>query len=256
MTLPRPLACCALFALACLPAAAAEPTEPVEDKGAVVVSAIRAPELKSYRVMLAGLDAFDEHHALAPKAPLLRFKLRARDGAPSVDMADLALRIAGETTSIALPLASDHTFILPRDALAEREDADLLLNKKKGGYRWHADVHSDGVPEGMRRLGDLRLECQVIVAVAKKEIGFMLRTLVSGMLRTSDWCMAEKLNFGTPSARALDGATLIAGERRVALTVSKDGHNVSVPIGERDYPDDSLIELQFAADSANGGGAR
>lgn len=220
--------------------AAAAEAEPV------VISGIRNPELKTYRVMLAGLDAFDEYHAMAPDAPEVRFKLRAKNDAPHVDLAGLALRIAGDQVSIPLPIAADNTFSLPRDAQARAEDADLLLNKPKGGYRWSADIHSRGVPAGMRRLGDLRLECKVIVAIAKEEIGFMLRAVVNSFLLTTDWCAHEKVHMEKVETRKLSAATLIVGEQRIPLPVSKNGMRYTPPLPDNTYPDDTLIEIAYA----------
>lgn len=216
----------------------------------MAISAIRNPELKPYRVMLAGVDAFDEHHALAPTATMVRFKLRPRGGDASVDMADLQLRIAGETISIALPLAADSTFALPRNELAAAENADLLVNKKKGHYRWQADVHSASVPDGMRRLGDLRLECQVLVAIAKKEMPFFLRGMLNTLLLTTDWCMNEKIAIPTPTTRIVKSATLVNGERRVVLKVDDKGLGYTAPINDKTVPDNALVEVQFAREDA------
>ena len=47
---------------------AAHADAPADTGQSIHVNSIRNPELKSYRVMTAGLDAFDEYHALAPKA--------------------------------------------------------------------------------------------------------------------------------------------------------------------------------------------
>ncbi|MDO8067048.1 hypothetical protein [Janthinobacterium sp. SUN206] len=223
---------------------------PAETGQSIHINSIRNPELKSYRVMAAGLDAFDEYHALAPGAREVRFKLVTGSRAPADAMQDLALRIAGNETSIALPLAADGSFTLPRSAQADSEDADLVTNKKKGNYRWQPSIHSDGVPAGMRRLGDLRLQCQVTIAIAKKEIPFWVRTLVGTLLRTTDWCSAEQLKLGTRSDVPLASATLLDGERRIALKVEKEGRSFLSPIGDTRYADDTLIELVYQQDTA------
>lgn len=223
---------------------------PADTGQSIHINNIRNPELKSYRVMAAGLDAFDAYHALAPQAREVRFQLIAGSRAPADAMRDLSLRIAGNETSIPLPLAADGSFTLPRSAQADSEDADLITNKKKGQYRWQPAIHSDGVPAGMRRLGDLRLQCQVTVAIAKKEIPFWIRTLVGTLLRTTDWCSAEQLKMGTRSAPAIASATLLDGERRIALKVEKEGHSFLSPIGDTRYGDDTLIELAYRQDAA------
>lgn len=232
-----------LMHLFCLPALA---KSPVHDEKRVIVTGMRNPELKPYRVMLAGLDAFDEHRALAPTAPVLRFKLRPQVGTV-VDMDHLELSIFGDETDIDLPLAADHSFVLPRSPAAAKDNADLVLNKKKDGYRWRPDIHSAAVPAGMRRLGDLRLECEVAVAVGKKEMPFWMRTTVSTLLGSTDWCSNEKLALPTDASRSISAATLVAGGRRVALKVSDDGRSYVPLIADDTYPDDALIEFQYVA---------
>lgn len=174
------------------------------DEGRTVeVNGIRNPELKRYRVMLAGLDAFDEYHTLAPKAPGVRFKLRARSGDETTTaLENLTLRIAGDQTSVTVPLTADGLFSLPRSAALADEDADLVLNQRKGNYRWDANVRTEGLPPDVRRLGDLRLECEVMVAVVKKEMPFWLHATVTSLLVTNHWCGSEKLNWISHSPRA------------------------------------------------------
>ncbi len=244
VSLRRTLAALAAATVLAAPCVRAEP-----DKSAtreVVVKDIRAPELKSYRAMLAGLDAFDEEHALAPAAPEVRFRLRPRSNKPNADLDDLKLRIALDVDSIPVPLAADHSFVLPRNAQALRENGDLQLNKKKGDYRWQADVFSAGVPANMRRLGDLRLECRVEVAVIKAEVPFWIRALVTSFLLTSDWCSVDKVHFDTYNARKLKAAWLLLGDERIELELSDYGMGFAAPSGNKAYPDSTLIQLDYA----------
>jgi hypothetical protein len=238
-----------LFAALLLFAQLGCPPARAEDEQAVKVNGIRNPELKPYRHMVAGLDAFDEHRAMAPKARELRFKLRPKDGAPAGDLEETSLRIAGNDSSVNLPLAADGTFILPRLADMD-EDADLVVNKKKGQYRWRADIHSDGVPPGMRRLGDLRLECEVVVAVGKKGLAFWQRTLITTFLLTDQWCGSKRMPWNSDGARPLKSATLVSGERRLALELRYNGRSYVSMIGDKSFPDDALIEFEYADEPA------
>jgi len=212
----------------------------------VVIQDIRAPELKTYRAMLAGLDEFEDKHALAPNAPEVRFRLRPRARQSAVELSSLKLRISLDEDSIPIPLAADQSFVLPRNAQAKRENGDLVLNQPKDVYQWQADVFSSGVPANMRRLGDLRLECRVQVAVIKEEIPFWVRMLVNSVLLTSDWCGVEKISLSTHSDRTINAAWLLLGEQRIKVHVSGSGRGFHAPIGEKTYPDDTLIELEYA----------
>ena len=226
-------------------AQSSEPGAAADVGQSIHINSIRNPELKSYRAMAAGLDAFDAYHALAPMAPEVRFQLIPVGSAPADAMQELTLRIAGNETSIGVPLSANGSFVLPRSAQADSEDADLVTNKKKGHYRWQATIHSEGVPAGMRRLGDLRLQCQVTIAIAKKEIQFWIRTLVGTLLRTTDWCSADELKMTTRSELAIASATLLDGEQRIALKVDNAGKSFLAPVGDTRYADDLLVELVY-----------
>lgn len=209
----------------------------------VVVSGIGNPELKSYRVMSAGLDAFEDHRELAPTAKELRFRLVPRASAPADALDNLTLDIIGDSAAISVPVDKDGSFVLPRSDAAKRDNADLMLNKKKGNYRWKADVRSAGVPAGMRRLGDLRLECKVMVAVAKEEMGFWIKSMINTLLVTTDWCSHRKLRLATVSEGRIAAATVASGGRRAVLEVRPDGERYIPPLGDKSWPDDALIEF-------------
>src|SRR5471032_3403968 len=252
MTMYRSLAAGLLLAHLLIAPALADDARKVE------ITGLRGQELKSYRAMLAGLDAFDEYHALAPNAPLVNFKLRLRDvvkdsakdsAKDGATLDNLTLRIVGEQSSVTVPLAADGLFVLPRIAAMADEDADLALNQRKGNYRWDASVRSAGVPANMRRLGDLRLECEVTVAVAKKEIPFWIHATVTSLLLTNHWCGSHKINWVGRSPRPLRQATLVAGEQRVALQLGDNGNTFTSLTGDPAYPDDTLIELSYLDDT-------
>lgn len=234
----------AMLACAVIPAACAF-ADPAAQRD-ILVNDVRSPELKTYRAMLAGLDAFDAGHALAPNAPEVRFRLRPRSSEPDADLTDLKLRIALDDDAIPVPLAPDHSFVLPRDARAAQQNGDLILNKKKGAYRWQPDIHSTGVPPDMRRMGDLRLECRVMVAVIKEELRFWERALVNSVLLTSDWCSVDKINIATYTPRRLKAAYVITDGERVKLPLAAFGAGFQGPIGDKAYSDDTLIALEYA----------
>jgi hypothetical protein len=144
----------------------------------VVINGTRSPELQPYRYMLSGLEAFEDNRELAPNATQVRFRLHKKSQAPADAFDTLTVRLLGNQTEVPVPLADDHSFTLPRNRATEDYNADVVLNQKKSYYGWMPDVRSAGVPAGMRRLGDIRLECRVMVGIAKNYIPFMVRALI------------------------------------------------------------------------------
>nr|WP_315251694.1 hypothetical protein [uncultured Duganella sp.] len=245
---------CKLPLLLLLPLLAAAEPEPepeaeaeaeAEQSPMVVINGTRTPQLQPYRYMLSGLDAFDDYHALAPTATEVRFRLTPGSKAPADSMEGLAARISGDKSDIPLPLDTEHRFLLPRDETAEDENADIVLNKNKRWFSFSPEVRSAGVPAGMRRLGDIRLECRVLVAIAKNYIPFMLRAMINTLTLSTDWCGFKDFKIGVRSDGPVARATLLDGDTRVPLTVSKDGKSYSVPIGSKHYGDEVLIELEL-----------
>lgn len=214
----------------------------------VEVRDVKNPDMKSYRAVMAGVDAFEEHHALAPAVPELRFRLSARGGQEQAAGDPLYLRIVGNGDPVPVPVAPDGTFAVPRVPSAFDDDADLVLNRKKGMLRGRPDIHTPGLPDNVRRLGDLRLECQVMVAIAKREIGLLLKLFINTVAMTTDWCDMsfdkKKVRFSFASLRALEGAEIVDGERREKL----EFHDFSfkTPIAENDWSNDARIELRYA----------
>jgi hypothetical protein len=226
------------------PAKQAEAGEP--DAAApqmVIINGSRSPELQPYRYMLSGLDAFDDDHALAPAATEVRFRLRGKGKASADVLAGAVVRLSGKDTDIVLPLADDGGFVLPRNRAAEDDNADVVVNRKKNSIGWNPDIRSAGVPDGMRRMGDVRLECRVLVAVAKNYIPFLVRAMINTLTLTTDWCGFKDFELSVRSDREISSATLVEGERRRPLKIGDDGKSYSVPIGDKTYSNDALIEL-------------
>jgi hypothetical protein len=236
---------------------------------AVVVTSLRDPVRKSYRKMLEGAKLFEERKALAPEAAL-RFKLVPRK--QNVQMAGVAL----EAGSTQMEVARDHTFSLEYDRAALEEDAKLMSNRKAGTMTWRADVRTPGVPENMRRLGDLRLECEVGMKAGLVSnyptgfFGWLEETFGSG----PDYCRRSSPRYIFFAERPLFAVTLVHGERRETLPVDllyagaardrdwkKDKYcdcealfdrAYFLPLGDASWPDDTRVELEYLEENAVG----
>jgi hypothetical protein len=207
----------------------------------VPVNGMKKPEMRNYRAAWAGFEAFDKNHALAPAASL-HFRMVSRNPSAVAPLEGVELKIVGDET-IPVPIAADGMFTLPRVQAAYDSDALLVLNRKQGLLRASPDIRTPGLPENVRRLGDLRLECRVLVAVAKEEIPFMVNALINSVLLTRDWCSKEKLSIGFRAERKPASATLVHGDRRQGVQVT--GEEYVAPIGDSTWPDDAMIELTF-----------
>jgi hypothetical protein len=203
----------ALLASLCGIAAAAPPDIP-----SVSVTSTRDPVDKSYRRMMRGMDRFAQARtALAPGATL-RFRLLPR--LPSTRMEGIALKVVGDTVTLPVAVDPDNSFTLERDERALREDAALVANRRTTSMTWRADVRSPGVPAGMRRLGDLRLECLVGMEAGLVSNNAHLFAWLGDLLTNPDKVCADP-----------DGRYLFFTERPVfALTLHAGGRATAAPL--------------------------
>jgi hypothetical protein len=237
----------------------------------VAVTSTRDPVDKSYRRMVRGMDRFARQQpALAPGATL-RFRLLPR--LATTHMEGIELKVVGDTLAVPVPVAPDNSFTLDRNDAAQREDAALVANRRTTSMTWRADVRSPGVPDGMRRLGDLRLECLVGV-----EAG-----LVSNNTQLFAW-LGELLTNPDKVCADPDGRYLFFTERPVfAVTLHEpaSGRSASAPlhalyaggtvkpadlpfcdcqvllersyyapVWDRAWPDDTLLSFEYMDDPA------
>jgi hypothetical protein len=225
---------------------------PDKEAGTVQVKGIRNPETHSYRAIAAGLDIFEAKHALAPGVPQLLFQARTRSGKlldadllnGTLDGEPLGAVLAGDE-GYALRLALDGAgrFQVPRSQPALDADAELRLSKKRSDVRVWPYVRSPGLPANQRRLGDIRLECQVFVAIAKKEAPLHIVLLGNTVMLGSDWCAFMKdedraWDVAMPDMPA--AAVLREGARSTALRVKE--HRVEVPIGDTSWGNEAIVE--------------
>lgn len=232
----------------------------------VTVASTRDPVDKSYRKMIAGMDRFEREHALAPQAAL-RFELLPR--LPSTQLDGITLRVAGDTLSLPIVVAPDHTFSLERNARALAEDAALIASRKTNTLTWRAHVRSPGVPANMRRLGDLRLECKVGVQAGLLSNNAQLFAWLGDLFTDADRvCGSPQGNYLFFSERPLFAITLHDGARNEALPfdmlyaggtqtpatlpfcdcqVLLD-RSFYAPLWDRSWSDDTLLELHYQDD--------
>ena len=229
----------------CLPPAMAQDASAPDDAGVaqvVDVHSMRDPDLLPYRTMLKGLDAYADHHRLAPAAPL-KFRLLA--ATPATSMAGATLRLEADNLSIAIPLADDGTFTLARDKTAFDANADLVSNRKRSSVRWRPSIVTPGLPANVRRLGDLRLECDIRWAVEQDALPFMRRNLFK---LAGGPCHSAMINVPYPGARTLAGVLAQSGERSARLPLTQDRSRYLPPLHDSSWNDDTLLTISYAGD--------
>ncbi len=234
----------------------------------VEVTALRDPVEKSYRRIVQGMDVFEQRRSLAPNASL-RFKLLPRNR--QTNMQGIALTIVGETVNVPVPIAADNTFALERSAQALKEDALVTPNRQARSMTWRADIRTPGLPPNTRRLGDLRLECLVGMEAGLVSGSGSVIEQIARALSDRNYCEQRIPEYFFFGERPLWSVTLVHGSRRETLPVDQMYAGISrdpmtaadleycdcavlvdrayyAPLGDRSWPDDTLLELEYMDD--------
>ena len=234
---------------------------------AVVVTTLRNPVAKSYRKMVEASKLFEEKRHLAPQAAL-RFKLVPRN--EEVTLQGIRLKVETENLAIPLKVSPDQTFSLEIDRRALKENARVVPDRKAGTMTWRADVRTPGLPPDTRRLGDLRLECEVgmkaglISRYPRSWFSWLDDLLPEGPA----YCHRAQPNYLFFAERPLFSVTLVDGERREVLSVDRLYSGATndpdwkkhlahcdcaalldrayfMPLGDRGWSDDTRVELEY-----------
>jgi hypothetical protein len=212
----------------------------------VTLTSAKDPLFKSYRAMWAGMEAYEQFRQFAPNAPLKFTLIRYGDvNKFASDWKGVKLRIAGseDHPSISIPIAADGTFVVPRVQSAYDDDAELILNQKKSHVGGMPEIKTAGLPPNTRRLGDLRLECQVVQAIAKKDVNLLARAAVNTFTLGSNLCNFKSIDLGRTASDRMVSVTLMNGNQRRDVRFS--GTKFFPPIQDKSVPDDALIEFVY-----------
>ena len=210
----------------------------------VNVKGMRDPDWKPYSAMLKGVLRFEEKHALAPGTEL-KFILEPRRA--DVDMHGIALRLESDEAGLAIPLGERNIFSLPVEQGPLYDKAQLTVNRKAGSVRWIPYVRSAATSDTLRRLGDLRLACEVHWAIDKETLPFAMRTAMGALGGPCNF-VSQKGTYSFTETRRITGATISYNGKSAPVPFS--GTSFTPPLREQDWSDDSMIELTFDNDQA------
>jgi hypothetical protein len=120
-------------------------------------------DLRAYSHYLPGVREFRDYHALAPDADL-RFGLVSGDTGKTLPLKHAALEMDG--AGVQLPIVEEGWFTIPEFVQEQYVNGDVVVSwRGRSAVMWVLDVHTPDLPYQVYRVGDLRLECRVYLAI-------------------------------------------------------------------------------------------
>lgn len=135
---------------------------------------------------------------------------------------------------------------MPRSETAYDEDAELILNQKKSSFSLNEDIRTPGLAKNVVRMGDMRVSCEVLVGMAKKEMGFFFKSLISTFLMKIDWCETKHEIFSFPVGDWAISMKKIVGEQE--SLVKFKGATIYPQFWDKSISPDTLYAFELWSD--------
>jgi hypothetical protein len=199
-----------------------------------------------YSLLRTAQTTFDRYAATQAPGAMLTFKL------PNVDEieSDGQVAIVTADNRIPLPMVSPASFVLVNSVEATDDHAMVVVNKNfsKGSFGHpKVQVRSPGLPEGVKRMGDLRLACAAQMAMAKAE-SFKFRAIFAAASLFGDVCEEMAVTNIDAPAGPYDTMMIEDGERKLTRSKSQE----KVPrLGEKDWSDNARISYLLGGQIVN-----
>ncbi|XLZ71250.1 hypothetical protein ABT364_04600 [Massilia sp. SR12] len=203
-----------------------------------------------YKAILEGAKAFEQNRSLAPAIGALQFIVRPVRASVGPIPAD-AVQIRYQEQRWPVSLTPQGTFALPHPG-KQFEQEDAVLEQPDEWYTVGLWIESPSLPANVRRLGDLRLECEVGSAISMVRYSFWQRTLVSMTTGGKDVCQNPNGGYNFFAQKPLKSITLVNGTNRLAIPSTIHGQygfsgvKFIVPLGDQSWPDETLVQFEFS----------
>jgi len=172
----------------------------------------------------------------APQSRLMFEVLRGPQGR-SLDGITLTLVSKDKTVPVALD--ADYRFTLPD---LPGKGWKLVANRREGNFGILPLVMSPGTGDADRLLGDLRLQCEVIWAMAKPDLPLLMRAFAGTL---GGFCKGSVLPFMVWSDRTIADAWVANGALTRPVDVAQDRHAFRPPVADKTLPHTARVRFRY-----------
>lgn len=226
-----------IFAILTAPLLLATPEATTGPPGEeVVVTAYAKPYKLNGKRLATAQRVFAKHRArTSPQARLL-FQARPR-GQRDLSGLRLTLRSAGQSIPVALD--GENRFALPS---IPKGDWRLVANRGSAAMEITPIVLSPGSTPDDRRLGDLRLECEVVwAAFFTPEMPLWARAATAA----TPPCRSSRLPLYTEADQVIASAFVASGNQITPIQVRKNGRSWRYPGYDKRLPNDARVRFRY-----------
>lgn len=208
--------------------------EPIEE---IVVTGIAKPFKLTAKQLRRALQVYAKRRPTYGPASQLLFEVKPKAGAG--DLSGLRLRLRSGDTVIPISLDSASRFVLP---VLPRGKWELVANRGAKGLRISPLVLSPGTTQSDWRLGDMRLQCEVVwEAFIKPELPLLARPVAAAV----NACTSSRFGMFQRLDKRIASAAVDTGTTEKPVQLSKDRYSFRAPVYDKSLPNSARVRFRF-----------
>jgi hypothetical protein len=225
--------------IVCFPALAQTNNNQNNDND-ILVSGIKSPyHLTAKQLYEAGRSFIAHQSRLAP-GTILQFEIDGYRNDPHA--AELRFQlISANAPAVALKIDANGRFSIAISTLISK-NYYLHANRKAKFLHVSPLVMTIGTAQNDRRLGDLRLECEVFWAIERETTLLFVRGMVD---MAGGLCTSRKIGFYDRSDRLLASAAVYWGKTVMPLRIAFKGMSYQAPVANKLLSNDARVRLTY-----------
>lgn len=211
-----------------------EPTDTVN------IVAYKNPDRRPYMAFIRAMEANEQFKALAPMAKV-NFQLvslleKGRD------FKNIHLRFVGTNLDLPILLSEHGLFRLEKSFEKEADNAELIVFAKSGTTKFKVSVRTPEIPANERRLGDLRLECEMEWAMNKGDLPFVMR---AAFALGGGLCHSNKITVSFLETKKFKAIWLVDSSRKVSIYSGKSESRYVPPIYDLSWGNEAKLVFEY-----------
>lgn len=217
--------------LSVAPVAVAPPADADDE---IVVTGFNKPYKLDGKQLATAARVFTKYRPVyAPQGRLL-FEVRRKSGA---DLKGLRLSLRSKTSDMPLVLDAQSRFVLP--AVVDK-NWQLVANRGSGSLKIYPIVLSPGTSASDRRLGDMRLQCEVMwSAFVRPELPLLMR----GAAAAFNACRRSDFAFFQDVEQPIKAASITADSAVTPVRLGSNGSSFRYPGYDKRLPNDARVRF-------------
>lgn len=211
-----------------------EPTDTIN------IVAYKNPDRRPYKAFIRAMESNEKFKTLAPMASVNFQLVSLLD--KGLDFQNIRLRFVGENVNVPIVLSENGLFHIEKNFEKDADNAELIVSVKSGTSKFTSSVRTPALPSNERRLGDLRLECEMNWAMTKEDLPFVMK---AAFALGGGLCHSSKIAVSFSEPKRFKTIWLVDSDRKLKIFGGQSGNRYAPPLHDQSWGDDAKLVFEY-----------